>query len=387
MEWLKNLASYSGDLRARVSEPAYQMQLRVADEFNKKQINEAFDQVIQLRQLEQQTPDQFGDEQQLRLFQQMGRAGIDATELYKSNIEELRAQAFERAMNGEGVKDNPYTLGNLANKLDIAPVKHSGGVTYDRFNPTEKAILHMTEAVKANGRLKTTEADQAALNYKVLAGVLNDPTTDPLIGADVANNKEVNQSEQAVMIGKDGKRTTFNRTLQPDGQWRYSPVQDQQQQPLSIPPESSGGSETSLARNMALLAQTMEIPEAEALKILTNTRTKSNGQLYEEAVKMAANSPMTGYGANAEKTQTMANDLFVMMRPNEQPPTKTVEAVNRSQPTSTPDTSPPQQQKTKKNPPPAALLEQAKNAIAKGANPQAVRQRLIEKGYDVEGIL
>ena len=76
------------------------------------------------------------------------------------------------------------------------------------------------------------------------------------------------------------------------------------------------------------MADKLEISDAEALKILTNTRQKSSGQLYEEAIKMAVNSPKTGYGSNSERVKTMANELFAMMRPAEELPGATVDQIN-----------------------------------------------------------
>ncbi len=115
-----------------------------------------------------------------------------------------------------------------------------------------------------------------------------------------------------------------------------------------------------------------------------SSKGKTDQQLYEESTKMAANSSMTGFGANLAKVRTMSEELFRIMRPGGQLPSEMIDKVNSG--SSRDNDSDQDGRSPALKAPTGDVIKSAKHAISRGADPRAIAKRLQENGYSTDGI-
>ncbi|WP_448215310.1 hypothetical protein [Endozoicomonas sp. 2B-B] len=363
MDFLRDLTNFAGELKANVRRPLIELE----NEFRKQRMADALNNVIELDARRQQAGDlssrqvplrpvTFDRGDELRMAQQMKLAGIDPGAIAQDKMAAERLSLMQRA--GSEI-DNPYALANIANKLDASPVRHSGGITYDRFN-AEKPILSMTDAVLYDGQSKRHQALMDEMRYKQLAKIWADPDTPEFVKTDALNNKSITKTDRVKVVGKDGKEQYSDAILTPSG-WRYAPATDSTNQPLQVP---ASGEATTLSKNLQLVAKTWDLPAEEALGYLLLSKTKSQAQVRNDLYMKAANNPtMAG---DMEETSRFVEDMMQAMYPEEKEGSPSPKPGSKA--------------------PPKQLIVQAAEAINKGADRQDVLDRIAKQGYSIQGV-
>ena len=376
MDFLKDLASSVGELKANIRRPLRELEW----EQRRNQLAEALDHVIALDRKRQQAANpqiplrkvDWTRSDELTMAQQMKLAGIDPGAIAEDKMADARLKAFNRSM--EGV-DNPYALGNLANSLDVSPVRSSSGVFYDRYN-TSNPIINMTDAVREDGLSKRNDRLIGDMRLQQLKKIWADNAVPESIKTDALNNKAITKTQQVKVVGKDGKTQYADAILTPSG-WQYAPAKDKSGDPLRVPAD---GQATTLARNLRLVADTWDIPREEALEYLLLSKQKSQAQMRSDLYMKAAGNPMMAGDMNA--TNQFVDDMLGAMYPDgvdidpapyKRPPSPTVKEQ-----TSSPETE-------SKTPPPE-LISQAIRAINQGADRDAVMERIGKMGFVTEGL-
>ncbi|MCW7555521.1 hypothetical protein NX722_23440 [Endozoicomonas gorgoniicola] len=327
MPLFQDIADWAGDIKARTQRPLLELQ----QELKQQQLNDALDNVLALDAQRRQAknpqiplrPQTWNSGDELKLAQQMALAGLNKKEMMLGDLAQDKRDSFRIAKNGLG--DNAYAQGNLANGLDISPVRHSGGLTYNRFGrDSTEAILHFTDKLKGEGLEALAKGKQEEMRNQVLADFLTNGNVPGLMKVDAANNKSLFKPERVKVEGADGNATYYNATPNLNGGIDYTPAQDNNGQPLRI---AASESATSLEKNIELMKD-YGYSGGEALQILTSTRRKTSSQLWEEFIKQASTSPSTGFGSNPEKVKQFATELFTIARPDESIPSM-VDKINQ----------------------------------------------------------
>lgn len=336
----------------------------------------------------------------------LSQAGLDPNVLAKARLETLRGNLL--ADNAGAL--TPAAQVNAANKLDVSPVRSDGGVFYDRFNP-QVPFLGMSEpaAALADQRWAASRASDAAagasgakaslanLRLNALQGVLENPSLNPLLSADVANSRAVS-TPQRVKVNEAGGVRYYDATRQPDGSFRYARVTDAGGTPLNVPTSETDVS-TPLQKDTAFIAQTLGLPPEQAILWKLQSRGKGDQQLSDEiALRLISANPSASRRASTDPAgfQSDVQQIFKAMRPGVAAPAPTpapaAPAASTVPPPATVAPAPPAAQPIQAAPsaPPsgqpapdgAALYEEARRAIAAGADPAKVRERLRAMGLD-----
>ena len=221
------------------------------------------------------TPE-WGNPQSLELYQAYGQAGIDPVERAKAQTAQLASEAFANA------------IPNITS--DVGRINIGLGKEY-------RPDVYQQDKIKA---------DDAQIRLDTVEGLLNRPDIDPMISADIAQNKAVFDAQEVEIEGEDGKRHKAFANLTPSGNYVHATVTDKQGQPLVIPAESS--KPTADMQNTKYYAQLWDMTEAEASKILKSRTTDTP----EEAWAKIVNSKSTNrFGNNVKPYDMLKNSLMI----------------------------------------------------------------------------
>lgn len=222
----------------------------------------------------------------------------------------------------------------------------------------------------ALARLHGAQADTADLRRQAVTRIANDPNADPLLVADLAQGKPMFKPQRVKVRHTDGREVYYDAIPRLAGGYDYTPAVDAAGQPLRVP-ASATDRPTALQKNAAFLASTLYAgdPEAEqkAVTLLTQLKGKSPAEAWAALTRDVAKMNYGRYARDPQKLHEKTAELWRVARPMEPIP-----MAGPTAPAPTPaagaDTD--------------AMYQQARDAIAKGANPAAVRARLKALGGD-----
>lgn len=301
-----------------------------------------------------------------RAVEAMMNAGLDPEKFGDAMASNWKAQELQKYFADPNLTSE-QRIGGLTGH-DISPYQVSGQTGYNRYTGamsptplgqadiawkneqtrTEQAQQRATDALthlrgaqaqtegteqqknQAQTGLYGAQQSDLAIRGKVIQEAANNPNIDPVLKLDaVGNKKPVFKSERIKVRKPDGSTVYMDRTPNLQGGFDYAPAQDAAGAPLMVPPsEFAPDHGTANQREAQDLAQTFEIPYDQALGLVMvdgPTRTREISKLQKAR-------------AQAGKSRPAAPE------------------------------------------PPA--YQQARNAIAKGANAEQVRARLKQMGLD-----
>ena len=212
----------------------------------------------------------------LKLYQAYGRAGLDPKKIAEAQTAQLASEAFANA------------IPNITS--DVGRINIGLGKEY-------RPDVYRQDEIKA---------DDAQIRLDTVEGLLGRGDIDPLLAADISQNKAVFDAKEVEIEGEDGKRHKAFANLTPSGNYVHATVEDKKGQPLVIPPES--GKPTADMQNTKYYAELWGMTEAEASKILKSRTTDTP----EEAWAKIVNSKSTNrFGNNVKPYDMLKNSLMI----------------------------------------------------------------------------
>ncbi len=324
----------------------------------------------------------------------LARAGLDPSKLATARLETLRGNLL--ANNADAL--TPDARVNAANKQDVSPVRSEGGVFYDRFN-RQVPFIGMSEPAAARadaswaaGRasdagaqaslaragLSNAQQRTANLRLQALQEALGQPGLDPLMGADIANSKPVATPQRVKVKGEAGD-VYYDALPKPGGGFDYRPATDAAGKPVAVPVSASGDGGTALQKDTAFISQTLSLSPQEAIRYKLESRGKGDQALRDDVSLRLLSDPRTGRLATTDpvKFNTQVDAVFKVLRPGQAVPPPAAVAAPVAAQAAAPAAAAPAT--TGQNDP---RYEEARAAVAKGADPTKVRQRLKSMGLD-----
>jgi hypothetical protein len=243
----------------------------------------------------------------------------------------------------------------------------------------DEAKIAQARAYGQHERLTGAQADLAGARRDVLTNVLNDPTLDPLLGADIGNDKAVFKKERVKVKRRDGTEGYYDATPNLSGGYDYAPALDKTGHSLRVP-ESEGR----VPGNVKYLASIWYPDDPDGIK-KTADRLNSRKELSRDAAwaqttrdtikrlgRAASQDPQKVYDATLRDWRLM----FPGVPPQaSRPETPALPSAPAAAPPPAPGAAAPAATED-------PLYKDARAAIAKGANPAAVKARLKALGMD-----
>ncbi|HEX2796915.1 MAG TPA: hypothetical protein VHN38_07495 [Immundisolibacter sp.] len=344
--------------------------------------------------LEQQRQTALPDVTQLAQSVALARAGLDPSKMAAARTEALRGNLL--ADNAGAL--TPDARVNAANKQDVSPVRSEGGVFYDRFN-REVPFIGMSEpaaaladsrwaasrASDARAGLSNAQQQTANLRLQALQEALNQPGLDPLMGADIANANTVAKPQRVKVKGEAGD-VYYDALPKPGGGFDYRPATDAAGKPVAVPVSESGDAGTALQKDTAFISQVLNLPAQEAIRYKLESRGKGDQALRDDVSLRLLSDPRTGRLATTDpaKFNAQVDAVFKVLRPGQAVPP--VPGPAAAPAAAAPAAARPAAQAAPAAPTPAGQddprYEEARAAVARGADPAKVRQRLQSMGLD-----
>lgn len=330
------------------------------------------------------------------------RAGLDPEKMAKARLETLRGNAL-----AENLPElTPAARVNAANRVDVSPVRSDGGVFYNRFDP-QVPFIGMSEpaaaladqrwaasrADDARARLYGTQAADAGLRLGALTNVLQQPGLNPLLAVDVANKRTVSTPQRVKVKGEAGD-VYYDATPRADGGFDYALATDAGGRALQVP-VSESDARTALQKDTAFIAETLGMKPEEAILWKLQSPPKSDQQLSDEiGLRLISADPRQARTAqeNPQQFRKQVQTIFGAIRPGVAAPAPAVGGAGAPPaPTAPPAAPPAQTPPAGAGAPGAAAGEdgryaEARAAVASGADPARVRERLRSLGLDPNGL-
>lgn len=228
-----------GNIRADLQMPLVQRQLRSRYDLENQQIEEALNQAMTLKQ--QQGEEGFTGADKLRYNQLLQRAGINPAQL--AQADKYRSEAEQAALRTRGLQesldqiDNPYAVANIANKLDVSPVRMSGQTAYNRFD-TENWEAGTTARGQAEAISAFQDVHEKNIELEVLQDVLKDETMPFSKKLDYLSGKEISDSERIEVVDSSGEKVYATRYWTPSG-YKIKKDTDSEGSYVSIPADQT----------------------------------------------------------------------------------------------------------------------------------------------------
>jgi hypothetical protein len=223
---------------------------------------------------------------------------------------------------------------------------------------------------------------------------------DPMLAADVANSKPVSKPQRVKVKGQNGD-TYYDATRRPDGGFDYTPVTDAGGKALQVP-ASESDPRTALQKDTQFIGDTLGLKPDAAILWKLQSRGKSDQALSDEiGLRLMSADPSAARlaGRDPAAFQSKVGDLFRAIRPGVAVPAAAVAAPTAASVPVAPAPAAPAPaaavapaaatMASPVAPVPAATdprYSEARDAIARGANPARVRERLRSLGLDPNGL-
>lgn len=219
---------------------------------------------------------EWGVSERLKLHQAYGQAGIDPQKMAESQTARLAAQAFAEAI--------PNVTSDVG-KINIG------------LNKEYKPNVY---------RKNELEADDKQLRLNTVQDLLDNPDINPLLAADIAQDKTVFNAEKVSIEGEDGQTVQGMATLMPSGRYKGSTIEDAKGKPLAIPVES--GKPTTDMKNNKYYSELWGVSEADAATLL-KSKTKNTPQ--EAWAKIVNAKSQNRFGNNVKPYDMLKNSMLV----------------------------------------------------------------------------
>lgn len=302
-------------------------------------------------------------------------AGMNPKQIAEAREIEMRRAMLEEVLAERGF--TPEQIANAANRLDVSPGRADSGRLYNRFDP-EAGYTTISPDVMA---LETKRLDEAGaaraltgermartrdidMRTDALQDVLADESLSPTMAADVVNKRTVNKPQRVKVRRADGREEYFDATPNLSGGFDYSPVTDASGERI-LSEGSTSDSDTALQKDTRFIAETLDVSPNEAILMKLQSRSKAPRDAWSDLVARMISSNRI-YARDPDRLQADAEKIWHVLRPGEPVPL-TAPAGSGGQ----------QQDK-------AALLQEARTAIERGADAEAVKARLRELGVDTD---
>ena len=272
-----------GNIRADLQMPLARRQLQSRYDLENQQIEEALNQAVALGQKQGEAPDTFSEADKLKYHQQLKRAGVDPVAM--AQADRYWAQAQQEALRTRGLEesleqiDNPYAQANIANKLDVSPVRMSGQTAYNRFDADNWQV-----GTTARGQAEAVSALQDVHEKNIQLEVLQDVIDDPLMPfskkLDYMSGKEISDSERIATIDPEtGEKVYATRYWTPSG-YKIKKDTDTEGSYVSIPADETTYAKQRDIENLVAA----NYDRAEATRIVLG-KDRSSLAIYDEISK------------------------------------------------------------------------------------------------------
>ena len=242
----------------------------------------------------------------------------------------------------------------------------------------------LDESKIANARLRGGQADEQDDRFQAIKEIVDNPDIHPLLRADILQKKTVFKSTRE--IHRKGEIDYYmDATPNLSGGYDYTQARDAAGQPLQAPAGTrlaGGDKATALQKNAAFIARALFAgdPDAEqkAVTMLTQLKGKSPSDAWAALVQHVTRLDYGTYVSDHKALYDKTAEIWRVSRPGEPIPAG-VRPASVPAPGATPGSPAPAAK-------PAAggsdAYSQARAAIARGANPEAVKARLKQMGHD-----
>lgn len=242
--------------------------------------------------------------------------GVNPAQAASASNTDIRSRALREVL----PQLAPTQQVNAANKLDVSPVRSSGGIVFNRFTgdfTQSDALDALAEQRHAAAGLSTAMAGDVNFRAKALEDLLSIPTS-PVLAADIINKKGVSKPTIVKVRRKDGSEQLFNATRNQQGGYDYSPATADGTTPLIAEPDPTGSDSTPLQKDTAFIVQTLKIPPNEALLYKLQSKRKDAAQAWSDLVSRLVSAQKYDDPADI---QQKAEQVWAVMRPGEPVPT------------------------------------------------------------------
>ncbi len=282
---LENIGKFFGSFYQGYNQP-YQS-------YKNRQADEALQRVIELerqKELARQTASQpipegmatvapeWGKSDKLQLHQAYNRAGLDPKKIAESQTAQLASEAFANA------------IPNITS--DTGRINIGLGKEY-------RPDVYRHDEIKA---------DDAQIRLNTVEGLLGREDIDPLLAADISQNKAVFDAKEVEIEGEDGKRHKAFANLTPSGSYVASTVKDRQGQPLNIPPEDSGKSSPEMTKAKELAQYGLVTDIKDGLEMVYSSRSKSPGDFWADIISKKS---INRFGNNVKPYDMLKNSMVL----------------------------------------------------------------------------
>lgn len=209
-----------GNMRADLQMPLVQRQMRSRYELENQQIEDALNQAMALQQQQGTEGQSFSEADKLKYHQLLQRANINPAAM--AQADKYRAEAEQAALRTMSLNesleqiDSPYAAANIANRLDVSPVRMSGQTAYNRFD-TDNWEIGTTARGQAEAASAFQDVHQKNIELEVLQDVIKDPDMPFNKKLDYLSGKEITDNERIEVIDKSGNKVYATRYWTPSG--------------------------------------------------------------------------------------------------------------------------------------------------------------------------
>jgi len=173
----------------------------------------------------------------------------------------------------------------------------------------------------ALARLREAHAGMAETRGTALGDILGNPDLDPLLGADIAQNKAVFKPQRVKVKRRDGKEVYYDVTPNLAGGHDYQPALDESGEPLQVPTSAAGNAPTALQKNTRFLAGALFAGDPDAVEkaatLLTQLKGKSPGDAWESLVREVSKMNFGRYARDPQRLYQKTAEIWRVARPNE----------------------------------------------------------------------
>ena len=288
---------------------------------------------------------EYGPQERLQRSFALQQAGLDERNLAAARTDQTKLDLFvdelQRMREGLG---NPqaanFLLGN-----DVSPFRSSGGTVYNRYGGSISDESSAVQARAGASRAQAGASRAQAGAHRAQAGAYRAQAAqraqlarrygaetedqrlrnesleeafaqiqDPLIRADVANKREVAETERVKRRDRSTGRVEYMDAVRsPDGTFRYAPSRDESGRVVEPPADADNAP---AAMRMARRAEEVfGMSPQEALRWAKGRAEQTDAGLREDITKRLINANYGTYLNNPEQLTAKVNELMEIARP------------------------------------------------------------------------
>lgn len=262
--------------------------------------------------------------------------GARAFEVARKRDDQIQAQEVARSLLELGATPpapTPMVDSPAAPGVKVPTVSLSEqGLQFSLPDTSPEALQANLPQVLADGgydpmkilgaRLQQGQLDDQAARLNALHKVLNDPTLDPTLAADVANKRKVSDATPTLVKvrRRDGSEVYYNqRRRGVSGEFDYTPATDASSgQALAVPTSPGAGEQlTTLQKDTAFIARTLNISSEDAVRLKLALKTKSPQEAWADTVRAVMTMEHGRYSRQPDRLRQKAQEIWSVARPGE----------------------------------------------------------------------